>query len=423
MNIRNVGFRLISKVKRTPVNSFIDEYDLDEKEKETLMEKRLANILKIANQNTEFYKDYRAFDDFPVIDKSVLRSHYDSFISKNADLTNSIKMTTSGSTGQPMTFHLSREKKFRQNAEVIFYNRWGALDVGDCHGYVRVTNAKSYLKLFIQNEYLMNPKSLTSEWLENQIDLLKKKKIKSLIGYPSAISAIAYKSIEQGNTPNDFSLKGIITSSESLQNKDAEAIYKAFGVKPISRYSTEEFGVLATSCPNCGKYHVNDTGYKVEILDVDSDTPVSPGEIGKVVVTDLFSDYMPLIRFDTGDLATLSHNPNSCLFYKTGFTLDNIVGRQIETIYDINKKPVSAFAINGSLRDFETIKQFQLIQNDYDSNVLYLVTTSNFSKDDEKIIEERFADILGTTIEIKNVEEITPLKSGKRPYIISKIKA
>lgn len=418
MNIRKLGYGLVSKMKGTPVNEFIKEFELSQEKKESLASKRLNHIVDLAKKNTNFYSNYKSFQDFPIISKQTLRENYEDFLSSKIDKENSITSTTSGSSGRPMTFYLSKNKKYRQNAEVIFYNRWANIDVGDYHAYVRITDAKSKLKLFVQNEILMNPKDLTDNWLEEQVNILRNKNITGIIGYPSAIAAIAQKSIEMKIKKEDFKLTGIVTSGETLRNKDKDIIEVAFGVKPLSRYSTEEFGVIASSCPNCGKYHLNDTGYIIEILAMDSDKHVKPGEIGRVVVTDLFSDNMPLIRFDTEDIAIYG-GPSECEFYPTGITLESVVGRQIETIYNINGESISPFAINGSLRDFHSIKQFQFVQNTLNDNVLFLVVNSEFNKEEEKLISNRFKKILKMNPKIKVVNEIQANKSGKRPYIIS----
>lgn len=304
---------------------------------------------------------------------------------------------------------------------MIFYNRWANIDVGDNHAYVRVTNLKSQLKLFIQNEVLMNPKSLNADWLEHQVNILRRRKINSIIGYPSAIAAIARKANELGLEKADFQIKGVLTSGENLRAEDQEAIRSSFGVKPLSRYSTEEFGVIATSCPHCNKFHVNDTGYIVEILELNSDKHVLPGKQGRVIITDLFSYNMPLIRFDTEDIAVYC-GKSECSFYSTGITLEYIVGRQIETVFNIQGEAISPFSINGALRDLHSVMQFQFIQNALDDNTLLLVVNDNFTNKDKVLISMRLKGILNTETTIKTVNEITAKKSGKRPYIISNLK-
>ena len=74
----------------------------------------------------------------------------------------------------------------------------------------------------------------------------------------------------------------------------------------MSRYGTEEFGTIAVERPKDQKHVLNLSSVIVEILAIDKDVPVEPGQMGRIVVTDLFSHAMPLIRYETGDLAVLA---------------------------------------------------------------------------------------------------------------------
>ena len=226
-----------------------------------------------------------------------------------------------------------------------------------------------------------------------------------MIGYASAILALAEYCNKKGDKPEQFNLKGIITSSETLYESTRNLIKETFGCDVISRYSTEEFGVLAHECTVENLHHVNELSYIVEL--------------GRVVVTDLFSHAMPLIRYDTGDLAILGEECNCNL---KGMVLERIEGRSIETIYDTNGERVSAFAINGAMRDLNNVYQYQFVQESPLINTIKLCVSNEFRE--SEVIISRFKNILGdkASIKIEYVDEIPKLKSGKRPYIISNYK-
>lgn len=424
--LRNKAYWLISSVKKSPVKGYVDEfcnyYGKDIKKIKEIQNIRLKELLEHACQTTEFYKSYEGDMDiknFPIISKEDLKKEVKKFMSDKFTKGELVTTTTSGSTGTPFTYYLTKDKKYRQNAEIIFFNNWAGCDVGTKHGYVRVTKTKSKMKLFMQNEILMDPTSINNEWLEKQRQKLLNRGIESLIGYPSAILALAEYCNKKGDKSEQFNLKGIITSSETLYESTRKLIKETFGCDVISRYSTEEFGVLAHECTVEKLHHVNELSYVVEILDIDSDNPVNPGELGRVVVTDLFSHAMPLIRYDTGDLAILGEGCNCGM---KGMVLERIEGRRIETIYDTKGERVSAFAINGAMRDLKEVYQYQFIQDSPTLNTLKLCTSKTFNE--EELIIKRFKDILGqgSNINIEYVDEIPKLKSGKRPYIISNYK-
>lgn len=417
MNIRKHLYFFLSKIRKTPVIDFLKEYKLDEADKKDLRNSRLNHLLQHAKENTMIYSDYNSFEEFPLINKDFLRENYDKFLSKKLDPEKAIKTRSSGSSGQPMVYYLTKEKKYRHNADAIFYNSWANYEIGDKFGYSRIIE-KSKLTTFIRNETVLNPTNFTDEWLRDKVNLLKKKKIVALIGFPTSIVAIAKKAKKENLNASDFAIKSIIITGEATSLEDKELLTEVFGVIPIDRYSTEEFGVIAASCKVCGKFHMNDVGLIVEVLDLETNMPVKKGEIGKIVITDLFSHHMPLIRFETGDLATYG-GTSTCDVYPTGEVLESINGREIEILYDTHGNKISPWAISEHMKFFTSINQFQFVQKDIDDNELNLVINENYNKTIEQEIKKAIESLLGTPPKINIVDEIPAQKTGKRPYIVS----
>ena len=54
------------------------------------------------------------------------------------------------------------------------------------------------------------------------------------------------------------------------------------------------------------RYTVDLYNFYIEMLSLDSDEPVKPGELGRIVVTDFYNKAFPMIRYDT------------CLLYTSG---------------------------------------------------------------------------------------------------------
>jgi phenylacetate-CoA ligase len=380
---------------------------------------RTQHLLEHATSTTGFYAPFegaRSLSDFPVTPKDTVKLNYDRFFSRAYARSSLVRMTTSGSYGTPFTFYLSKEKKARQLAEVIFFGRWLGYEVGMRHGYVRVTKVKSRFKLWLQNEILMNPAKTDEAWLETQRRALLTKHVKVLIGYPSAIGVLADYCRQRGDDETRFSLQGVITSAEPLTEGVRDKIQRVFGCPVLSRYSTEEFGVLAHECKAFRQSHLNLASYVIEVLALDEDRPATTGELGRVVVTDLFSHAMPLIRYDTGDLAVLGE-PCGCGLHLP--TFERLEGRAVETIYDTSGNRVSPFAINGAMRDLEGVAQFQFVQKEATLYKISLRVLPSFAG--EALVLERLQAILGADaiLQPQYVEEIPPLPSGKRPYIIN----
>jgi len=424
MNVRKLVFNLVDKL----TGNLVTEHYQDIKHKMSQiykgkidMRERVEDFLGYAVKNTTFYNKFadKKFHDLPIISKDFLKNNYQAFFSKKYEQNQLVKTTTSGSYGTPFTYYLTPSKKKRQQAEVIYFGKQANYEVGVKHAYIRVTDSKSKLKLFLQNELLIDPTNMNRNWFETYRNKLKNG-YKVIIGYPSTLTALARYCIEKGDTSNDFSIEGIITTAEPLYKEQQEIIEKLFNCSVSNRYSTEEFGVLANSCKE-GNLHINQATFYIEVLDININREVEPGEVGRIVVTDLYSHALPLIRYDIGDLGIYA---DKCTCGFNGKTLLKILGREVETIYDTNSNPVSPFAINGAMRDIDEVLQFQFIQKEKFKYNLIIVPLKPFTEEIKNEINERFLNILGRdakiSLHIKN--DIPPLKSGKRPYIMQEYK-
>lgn len=73
------------------------------------------------------------------------------------------------------------------------------------------------------------------------------------------------------------------------------------------------------------------------------------------------------------------------------------------------------------MRDFETVAQFQFIQNSSGDYTIKLATLPAYRQ--EEVIRKRMLEILGADAQLtfKYVDEIPPIRSGKRPYILNRM--
>jgi phenylacetate-CoA ligase len=268
------------------------------------------------------------------------------------------------------------------------------------------------------NQAIMNPTHMTEEWLSQQRDMLIRERVKLVVSFPSVLTALAAYCKARGDTPAQYSLRGIIATAELLREEVRSLIESTFGCPVLSRYTTEELGVLAQECPQHRQHHLNQACYVIEVLDRTRDVPVEPGQSGRVVVTDLWSHAMPLIRYDLGDIAVLGER---CGCGREGPVLTSIEGRLVETIYDADGGMVSPFVINGVMRDIENVIQYQFVQQERGRYCMRMVRMPGFGQ--EELIRGRLLRILGAEagLTFAYVEDIPPLPSGKRPYIINEM--
>jgi phenylacetate-CoA ligase len=421
--LRRRAFWIADGFRRPSVRSQLDDLQdqLSARPKASAVQReRLESLLAHATVTTPFYRQYRGCSglaQFPVIQKRHISEHKDTFESTAYAGQQLPVMSTSGSTGMPMQFRFSPLKRCRQRAEVIYFSELAGFKLGMRHANVRIIRNKNPLRYWMENQVLFDPSVMNEAWLAWARQELMHPAMVYLTGYARPISALADYCSRNGVKPGMFSLKAVVPTAEGLSIDERHSIESAFGCPVINRYAAQEFGVLAQECRACRRLHLNTASYVVELLSLANDTPAAPGQVGRVVVTDLFSHAMPLIRYDIGDLATL--NPESCPCGNPTPALGELRGRLVEMILDTRGQLVSPFVLVNSLREVSGITQFRFIQRTGDRYELMLVAASDF--EDEERVERLLRQYLGETanISINRVNDIPALTSGKRPYVIN----
>jgi phenylacetate-CoA ligase len=131
-----------------------------------------------------------------------------------------------------------------------------------------------------------------------------------LTGYAGAIEALAEHVLRSGARIQPP--RAVFCTAMEVTDRCLELAEEAFQAPAVDVYVSNEFGVLAWSCPARRDHlHLNDDGFLFEVLRADG-TPAPMGELGELVVTSLGLTTMPLIRYRTGDMAARLEGPCKC---------------------------------------------------------------------------------------------------------------
>lgn len=103
--------------------------------------------------------------------------------------------------------------------------------------------------------------------------------------------------------------------------------YADRGITCLQSYATADLGNIAHES-SAMEGMIVDEGVIVEIVRPGTGDPVTPGEVGEVVVTTLNPDY-PLIRFATGDLSAVLEGESPC--GRTNMRIKGWMGRADQT--------------------------------------------------------------------------------------------
>lgn len=156
--------------------------------------------------------------------------------------------------------------------------------------------------------------------VEDRIAWLRRERPDYLLAYASTLELLAMASENEVPAP---SLRAIMSISEQLTPSMRSFVERRFKVPVHEVYGLTEFGWVAVRC-EAGRYHVHREHCLVEILD-EKGRPCAPGETGFIVVTGFRNLAMPLIRYNTGDLAEAVGG--SCPCHRTLPSFGQIIGR------------------------------------------------------------------------------------------------
>ncbi len=110
---------------------------------------------------------------------------------------------------------------------------------------------------------------------------------------------------------------GLIPMGSSMTSYMRETIEMAFECRVHETYGSAELGSIAAECGRQNGLHPFTGLFYVEV--VRNGKPARDGDLGKVLISDLYNYAMPLLRYDIGDVAIRKQGPCPC-----GLTSDQI---------------------------------------------------------------------------------------------------
>lgn len=251
-------------------------------------------------------------------------------------------MSTSGSTGTPFRCYQDVNKKRHVNAEVLYYNGLANFKIGKRIIYFRSIVgevAKSPLVQFLQNIRLIDCQNLSDEGITKKLNEIAECSANGggmVLSYASTLDAFRKYFQKHGiEGAKDCKVYGIVSGSELLQDITRNTLEKAFGCKVVSRYANEENGFLGQDDIDANVFIPNKANYYIEILKLFSDEPASEGEVGRIVVTDLYNYAMPFIRYDTGDVGAWVETTH---FGKKVKAIGKFGGRVVDMVFDTKRQ-------------------------------------------------------------------------------------
>jgi phenylacetate-CoA ligase len=163
---------------------------------------------------------------------------------------------------------------------------------------------------------------------DRQIMIIEDFKPDIICGTPSYVLNIAERMKELGKDPRQTSLKYGIFGAEPWSEEMRRTLEQEFGIKACDIYGLSEVigpGVAMECHEAQNGLHVAEDHFFVEVINPDTLEPVGEGEEGELVFTSLTKEAFPVIRYRTGDIASITKEP--CICGRTTTRMSRIKGR------------------------------------------------------------------------------------------------
>ncbi|HVJ64665.1 MAG TPA: hypothetical protein VM901_05370 [Bdellovibrionota bacterium] len=155
---------------------------------------------------------------------------------------------------------------------------------------------------------------------------------------------------EQRNLePRELSFAGFLCSGGVLSPDTARRLRRAApGGLLLDAYVSTEFGYLGARCGE-DRFHLDESlnSYRID-------------EDGKLLVSSIYNEAMPLKDFDIGDRVTL-HPRSNCACGKPGLLVDRIDGRVLPDFFLAGRR-VSPSVYMHAFKKFPELEEYQLTQ-------------------------------------------------------------
>lgn len=434
-------------LKKQKINLYLKEYQksqwFDKSELEIERWVKLKNLIYYCELNVPYYRnmfakigitseDINELNDFkriPILTKEIFRKNYRDFIPDNNFNDEFGYTETSGSTGISMRFHISKIASERWYASKLHWRILHGVYPGDPILWIwgRKLKKKSFIHEWVKNnifnEYRFSAFDITEKNALQIVELIKKKKIKSIYGYSSAVYEFSKILMEKNIS---LPMKKIFVTAESIYDNQKTLIEEVFQCSVISEYGAAEMGILSFECEK-GSKHIIDENVLLEELEIDEHN-----NLKKIIVTEFFNYAMPLLRYDSGDLTSGISN-EICLCGRGHNLLSDVVGRQYDLIKLKNGRVIHGEMINYLVKGV-ILKYFpsgcvhQFLQESHSSFILQLAV-ANIPLDQQILIKNElvkgFVQLTGVNYEFKLdvifCDLIARPNTGKHRYIVSKV--
>lgn len=305
---------------------------------------RLSETIERVYALTPFYKnkfnelnitpsDIKSIDDIsklPFTKKQDLRDHYP-FGLFTVPMSQVLRVhSSSGTTGKPTVVGYTKsDMDIWDEVMARVFTMAGATQediVHNAYGYGLFTGGLGLHNGAEKVGATVIPSS--GGFTDRQVMLLKDFGATILASTPSFALHMAESASKTGTEfRKEFKLKAGIFGAEPTSKGLKEEVSKIWGIDYHEIYGLSEIigpGV-SCSCKHSELLHIFEDHFYPEIIEPKSGKVLKDGQRGELVITSLTKQALPIIRYRTGDITSLSRVPCGC--GRTMVRMESVVGR------------------------------------------------------------------------------------------------
>lgn len=394
-------------------------------------EKRLLRMVNYAIKHVPYYRekygnvtvnnlqDFEEKIDF--INKDEVMKQWDKFISDEIDLKRCFIGTTGGTSGKPLKLAFLKN---RYAVELVFmHNMWKRTGWNYSVRAVlrnhKLPDSKIYTINPMTKEVIFDAFRISTEYVKEIVPVLKRFRIEYFHAYPSA--AFQFCKICQHENIDISFIKCFLCGSEAVTDEQYQFITKRLGINIFSWYGHSEKLILGGYKDEYPLIYIEPQYGWFELINKNGNKITQSNEKGEMVGSTFYNYVMPLIRYKTGDWATLEQERGKIENYAV---IKNIVGRWDKNlIYRNDGTTTTITALNLHNDLYDKIDGMQFIQEKIGELIVTIIKGKDYDESTESYLYNHFRKAMGkdAKVIIKYVQHLYILPNGKFLSLINKI--
>jgi phenylacetate-CoA ligase len=384
---------------------------------------QLYETIRRARRDCPFYRTRLQGDELaelPFITKADLQVHRDAMLSERFGAGSRLYITTGGSTGVPVGFHLQKGVS-RPKEQAFLEAQWrrAGYEPGMRLAVIRgqVTDEKAdgriaYLDA-TRNWLMLSSYHLTAGRLPEYLDAIERFRPDLLHIYPSAALQLA-EFLEQQKQTWRTPIRGMLCGSERLNPPQKRLLERVFDCRVYRWYGHSERVILAGEGRESDLFYFWPTYGHVEFGDADAEG------FREVIGTSFHNHVMPLIRYRTGDYVKLAEGEAREFPWPA---VSEVAGREQEFLIGPGGRRISLTAFNMHDAVFDDLYAVQFFQEEAGVAELRYVAGPDFHGSRLEKIRRVVSRKLGDdfVFEMKAVAETEKTARGKHKWLVSRI--